>query len=46
MEARVNLLGSTVMAKFVKYLVSAGKVVTDSARAGRPGTHRAGHPHR
>jgi AhpD family alkylhydroperoxidase len=31
MEARVNLLCSTVMAKFVKYLVSAGTVVTDSA---------------
>jgi AhpD family alkylhydroperoxidase len=31
MEPRLNLLGSTVMTKFVKYLVSASKVVTDSA---------------
>jgi AhpD family alkylhydroperoxidase len=31
METRLNLLGSTVTTKFVKYLVSAGKVVTDSA---------------
>ena len=31
METRLNLLGGTVMTKFVKYLVSAGKVVTDSA---------------
>ena len=31
MEPRLNLLGNTVMTKFVKYLVSAGKVVTDSA---------------
>ena len=31
MEARLNLLGNTVMTKFVKYLVSASKVVTDSA---------------
>ncbi len=30
MEPRLNLLGNTVMTKFVKYLVSAGKVVTDS----------------
>jgi AhpD family alkylhydroperoxidase len=31
MEPRLNLLGSTVMTKFVKYVVSASKVVTDSA---------------
>ena len=31
METRLNLLGSTVTTKFVKYLVSASKVVTDSA---------------
>jgi AhpD family alkylhydroperoxidase len=31
MEPRLNLLGNTVMTKFVKYLVSASKVVTDSA---------------
>ena len=31
MEPRLSLLGSTVMTKFVKYLVSASKVVTDSA---------------
>ncbi len=31
MEPRLNLLGSTVTAKFAKYLVSAGKAVTDSA---------------
>ena len=31
MEPRLNLIGSTVTTKFVKYLVSAGKVVTDSA---------------
>ncbi len=31
MEPRLDLLGSTVTTKFVKYLVSAGKVVTDSA---------------
>jgi AhpD family alkylhydroperoxidase len=30
MEPRLNLFGSTVMAKFVKYLVSASKVVVDS----------------
>jgi AhpD family alkylhydroperoxidase len=30
MEPRLNLLDSTVTAKFAKYLVSAGKVVTDS----------------
>jgi AhpD family alkylhydroperoxidase len=30
MEARLDLLGSTVMTKFVKYLVSASKVVADS----------------
>ena len=31
MERRLNLFDNTVMTKFVKYLVSAGKVVTDSA---------------
>jgi AhpD family alkylhydroperoxidase len=31
MEPRLDLPGSTVTTKFVKYLVSAGKVVTDSA---------------
>ena len=31
MEPRLHLLGSTVTTKFVKYLVSASKVVTDSA---------------
>jgi AhpD family alkylhydroperoxidase len=31
MEPRLNLLGNTVMTKFVKYLVSANKVVSDSA---------------
>ena len=31
MEPRLNLLGSTVTTRFVKYLVSASKVVTDSA---------------
>jgi AhpD family alkylhydroperoxidase len=31
MEPRLDLLGSTVTTKFVKYLVSASKVVTDSA---------------
>jgi AhpD family alkylhydroperoxidase len=31
MEPRLSLLGSPVTAKFVKYLVSANKVVTDSA---------------
>ena len=31
MEARLNPLGSPVMTRFVKYLVSASKVVTDSA---------------
>jgi AhpD family alkylhydroperoxidase len=31
MEPRLDLPGSTVMAKFVKYLLSASKVVTDSA---------------
>ena len=30
MEPRLNLFGSTVMAKFVKHLASANKVVTDS----------------
>jgi AhpD family alkylhydroperoxidase len=30
MEPRLNLFGNTVMAKFVKYLVSASKVVADS----------------
>jgi AhpD family alkylhydroperoxidase len=30
-EPRLNLLGNSVMSKFVKYLVSAAKVVTDSA---------------
>ena len=37
MEPRLNLLGNTVMTKFVKYLVSAGKVVTDPPAAGRRG---------
>ena len=31
MEPRLNLFGNTVMTKFVKYLESANKVVTDSA---------------
>jgi AhpD family alkylhydroperoxidase len=31
MEPRLNLLDNTVMTKFVKYLVSANKAVTDSA---------------
>jgi AhpD family alkylhydroperoxidase len=31
MEPRLDLLGSTVTAKFAKYLVSASKAVTDSA---------------
>jgi AhpD family alkylhydroperoxidase len=31
MEPRLSLLGSTVTTKFVRYLVSAGKVVNDSA---------------
>jgi AhpD family alkylhydroperoxidase len=31
MEPRLNLLDNTVMAKFTKYLVSANKVLTDSA---------------
>jgi AhpD family alkylhydroperoxidase len=31
MEPRLDLLGSTVTTRFAKYLVSAGKVVTDSA---------------
>ncbi len=31
MEPRLNLFGNTVMTKFVKYLVSANTVVTDSA---------------
>ena len=31
MEPRLSLLDNTVMTKFVKYLVSASKVVTDSA---------------
>jgi AhpD family alkylhydroperoxidase len=31
MEPRLDLLGSTVTTKFAKYLVSASKVVTDSA---------------
>ena len=31
MEPRLNLLDNTVMTKFVKYLVSAGKVVADSS---------------
>jgi AhpD family alkylhydroperoxidase len=31
MEPRLNVLGNTVVTKFVKYLVSAGKVVADSA---------------
>ena len=31
MEPRLSLLGSTVTTRFVKYLVSASKVVTDSA---------------
>ncbi|HUD79482.1 MAG TPA: carboxymuconolactone decarboxylase family protein [Streptosporangiaceae bacterium] len=31
MEPRLSLLGSTVTTKFVRYLVSANKVVTDSA---------------
>ncbi|MGA2827159.1 MAG: carboxymuconolactone decarboxylase family protein [Streptosporangiaceae bacterium] len=31
MEPRLNLLSNTVTAKFAKYLVSASKVVTDSA---------------
>ena len=31
MEARLNPLGNTVVTQFVKYLVSASKVVTDSA---------------
>ncbi len=31
MEPRLNLLGNTVMTRFVKYLVSADKVVADSA---------------
>ena len=30
MEARLDLLGNTVMTKFVKYLVSAGKTVAGS----------------
>jgi AhpD family alkylhydroperoxidase len=30
MEPRINLFGNTVMAKFVNYLVSAGKVLADS----------------
>jgi AhpD family alkylhydroperoxidase len=30
MEPRLNLFGNTVMARFVKYLVSASKVVVDS----------------
>jgi len=30
MDARLNYLGSTVAANFVKYINSAGKVVTDS----------------
>lgn len=31
MEPRLNLFGNTVMTKFVKYLVSASKVVADSS---------------
>jgi AhpD family alkylhydroperoxidase len=31
MEPRLSLFGSTVTTKFVRYLVSAGKVVNDSA---------------
>lgn len=31
MEPRLNLFGNTVMTKFIKYLESANKVVTDSA---------------
>ncbi len=31
MEPRLDLSGSTVMTKFVKYLLAASKVVTDSA---------------
>ena len=31
MEPRLNLLDNTIMTKYVRYLVSAGKVVTDSA---------------
>ncbi len=31
MEPRLNLLGNTLMTRFAKRLVSAGKVVTDSA---------------
>ena len=31
MEPRLNLFGNAVMTKFVKYLVSAGKVVADSS---------------
>jgi AhpD family alkylhydroperoxidase len=31
MEPRLNVLGNTVMPKFVKYLVSASKVVADSS---------------
>jgi AhpD family alkylhydroperoxidase len=30
METRLNLFGNTLMTKFVKYLVSTSKVVTDS----------------
>jgi AhpD family alkylhydroperoxidase len=34
MEARLNFFGSTVAANFVKYINSAGKVVTDSTLPG------------
>jgi len=40
MEPRLNLFGNTVMTKFVKYLVSAGKVVADSSLpAAKDATH-------
>ena len=32
MEPRLNLFGNTVMTKFVKYLVSSSKAVTDSCK--------------
>ena len=31
MDARLDYFGSLVMAKFVKHIISAGKIVTDSA---------------
>jgi hypothetical protein len=48
MDARLNLLGSPVVAKLLKHIVAAGKVVPDSNLPAVRGCHgplpRAGRP--